>query len=88
MSGAPAASAAGTSQGNAPVVDVLAQKKQARLQELQATYTMVRALPFTMAIVLKLNYVPPPPPPVEAEEVEPAADTKLSNAKGAKGKKK
>ena len=49
---------------------------------------MVRALPFTMAIVLKLNYVPPPPPPVEAEEVEPAADTKLSNAKGAKGKKK
>lgn len=89
MSAGPAASAAGaSSQGNAPAVDVLALKKQARLQELQGIYSMVRALPFTMAIVLKLNYVPPPPPPVEAEDAEPVADTKLSNAKNAKGKKK
>ena len=64
-------------------------KKQARLAELHQVYNMIRAQPFTLAVVLKLNYVPPPPPPVEevpAEVPETAAKGKDVKGKG-KGKK-
>ena len=46
-------------------VDALAAKKQARQRELLQIYRLVRALPSTLAVLMKLNYVPPPPPPVE-----------------------
>ena len=64
-------------------------KKQARLAELNQVYSMVRAQPFTLAVVLKLNYVPPPPPPVEEVPVEvPETSTKGKDIKGkGKGKK-
>ena len=43
-----------------------------------------------MAIVMKLNYVPPPPPPVEAEPVDApdGAQIKMSAKDAAKGKAK
>ena len=72
--------------------DMLAAKKQARLMELQNQYSLVRCLPFTMAVVIKLNYVPPPPPAQEAIPSEAENNTKMSkdaskaNVKG-KGKK-
>ena len=80
--GAGAKSAAGMTENSAAQqVDALAEKKKVRLAELEQTYALARALPFTMAVVLKLNYVPPPPPvEVEPEVVEEVA------AKGAKGK--
>ena len=70
---------------------MLAAKKQARLSELQAQYTLVRSLPFTMAIVMKLNYVPPPPPVEEAAPTEAENATKMSkdaSKGGVKGKAK
>ena len=81
-----AGSAAGASSTGA---DVIAMKKQARLSELHQTYSMIRAQPFTLAIVLKLNWVPPPPPPVEEVPVEvPETATKGKDAKNkGKGKK-
>ena len=63
-------------------------KKQARLAELHQVYNMIRAQPFTLAVVLKLNYVPPPPPPVEEVLVEVPETSKGKDAKGkGKGKK-
>lgn len=46
-------------------------------------------MPFTLAIVMKLNYVPPPPPPVEEEPVDvPETKQGKEPAKGkGKGKK-
>ena len=48
-------------------------------------YHLVRALPYKLAVVLKLNYVPPPPPPVEEPVSEVAPDPKAKDA--GKGKK-
>ena len=47
---------------------------------------MVRAQPFSLAIVMKLNYVPPPPPKEPVEEVQ--AETKMSRENTVKGKGK
>ena len=82
MAAAGATSASGSQQ---TAQESLALKKSARLTELHQTYDMVRAQPYTLAVVMKLNYVPPPPPPVEAEPVE--VDTKPTG-KDAKGKGK
>jgi len=72
--GAAKDSAAGASAGEGPEKpDALIAKKLARLEELQQTYCLVRSLPYKLAVVLKLNYVPPPPPVVEevVEQVVP-----------------
>jgi len=83
------AAAASTTSGGAPQVDALAAKKQARLIELHQTYDLIRAQPFTIAVVLKLNYVPPPPPPVEEHPGTPVEATKSTKAApGGKGKGK
>lgn len=49
---------------------------------------MVRAQPFSMAVVLKLNYVPPPPPPVDEAADAAAEAAKLAAVKGKPGAKK
>ena len=56
---------------------------------LQQIYRLMRALPYTLAVLMKLNYVPPPPPPVEQEVVEQVVDPKKAAAAAKKppGKK-
>jgi len=62
----------------------MAAKRLVRLEELHETYHLVRSLPYKLAVVLKLNYVPPPPPPVEEVAADAVPDPKAKDA----GKKK
>ena len=62
----------------------IAAKKLARLEELHQSYHLVRSLPYKLAVVLKLNYVPPPPPPVEEIPAEVVPDPKAAKDTGKK----
>lgn len=89
VANAGATSQAGATGVPANPVDALAVKKQARLQQLHETYDLIRAQPFVIAVLLKLNYVPPPPPPVEevADATAEAAKNAPKGKPAAKGKK-
>ena len=76
--GGPGSTVTGSAAAAQAATDMLAAKKQVRLMELQNQYSLVRSLPFTMAVVIKLNYVPPPPPAQEAIPSEAENNTKMS----------